>query len=59
MDDLTALVDQAREAFARVVTIRYQLMAAAEIGYGLQIGNAAYVEEGRRALREHMSQPLT
>jgi aminoglycoside 2''-phosphotransferase len=44
-----------REAFARVVAVRYQLMATAEIGYGLQIGNAEYVDEGRRVLREHMS----
>jgi aminoglycoside 2''-phosphotransferase len=46
------------EAFARVVAFRYQLMAVAEIAYGLEIGNADYIAEGRQRLREHMHRAL-
>lgn len=42
------------EALARRVTYRHRLMAAGEVAYGLEIGNAAYVEEGRRTLRAYM-----
>lgn len=42
------------EAFARRVTYRHRLMAAGEITYGLKIGNAAYVDEGRRTLRAYV-----
>lgn len=42
------------EAFAQVVEFRYRMMAAGEIAYGLETGNAAYVAEGRSLLREQV-----
>ena len=41
-------------AFGHVVAFRYGLMPTVEIAYGLETGNRAYVEEGRRELRARM-----
>jgi hypothetical protein len=43
------------EAFSRVVSFRWRLMAAGEVDYGLQTGNAAYIAEGRAQLRARMA----
>lgn len=42
------------DAFARVVGFRWRLMGVSQLGYGLAIGSAADVEEGRAALRARM-----
>lgn len=42
------------EAFARVVGFRWRLMGVSQVYYGLEIGSAADVEEGRLALRARM-----
>lgn len=47
-----------RQAFIRVVGLRYMLMSAGEIAYGLETGNTAYVSEGRDVLRQHMKAPV-
>ncbi len=42
------------DAFARAVDLRWRLIPTIEIGYGLETGNAEYVAEGRRELRERL-----
>lgn len=41
-------------AFARAVDFRWRLVPTVEISYGLETGNAEYVAEGRRELRQRL-----